>query len=127
MKSSAGRPFQRALEQTKLHPDAELIHLLFETRSRQLAGELNAQQASAYLSGLVIGQDVAGAVRLFRQDIGKVAQLTLIGSPKLNDLYAAALEMRGLAVKRVDGAQASLAGLAALYESLKQMRVAHAS
>src|SRR5262249_19578742 len=35
-----GSEFARALEQTKMYPDAELIHLLFEVRSRQLKGEL---------------------------------------------------------------------------------------
>jgi 2-dehydro-3-deoxygalactonokinase len=125
---SFSRPaFESALEQTKLHPDAELIHLLFEVRSRQLSKELKPRDAASYLSGLVIGQDVAGAVRLFRNELAHVKRTTLIGTPALCELYAAPLEMRGLATKSLDGDAASLAGLAALYQALFHTGLAHAS
>ncbi len=67
-----GPAFADALEQTRMRPDAELIHLLFGTRSRQLMGELKNKDAGAYLSGLVIGQDIAGAVRVFRQELSEL-------------------------------------------------------
>ena len=107
--------FDRALEQTTLHPDAELIHLLFQVRSRQLAGELKAHDAAGFLSGLVIGQDVAGAARLYRNELADAQSVTIIGSAGLSDLYAAALTRRGLRVNRLDGNEASLAGLTALH------------
>jgi len=113
-----GPEFSRALEQTKLYPDAELIHLLFEVRSRQLKGELRRSDAAAYLSGLIIGQDVSGAKRFFRRDLEEAGNVVVIGSPKLTELYAQALRTRDLPVTRIDGEVASLAGLTMLHDAL---------
>lgn len=118
--------FDRALEQTTLHPDAELIHLLFQVRSRQLSGELKPRDAAGFLSGLVIGQDVAGAMRLYRNELADAHGVTIIGSTDLSDLYAAALARRDIRVTRLDGNKASLAGLAALHTAHLQ-GLAHAS
>jgi 2-dehydro-3-deoxygalactonokinase len=118
--------FDRALEQTALHPDAELIHLLFQVRSRQVAGELKPRDATAFLSGLVIGQDVAGAVRLYRNELAGARGVVIIGSTDLSDLYAAALARRDIRVARLDGNAASLAGLAELHTAHLQ-GLAHAS
>jgi 2-dehydro-3-deoxygalactonokinase len=123
----ASAAFARALEQTRLHPDAELVHLLFETRSRQLAGELRARDAASYLSGLIVGQDVAGVVRLFKDDLAGAARVTVIGAPDLRALYATALESRRIAVRQLDGADAAVAGLATLYRTLFSTGLAHAS
>jgi 2-dehydro-3-deoxygalactonokinase len=126
--SSISKPaFGRALEQTKLHPDAELIHLLFEVRSRQLSGELKARDAASYLSGLVVGRDVAGAIRLFRSELAHAAEIVVIGSADLCELYSAALALHGHAAKTLDGDAASLAGLAALHDALFRAGLAHAS
>ncbi|HWA91045.1 MAG TPA: 2-dehydro-3-deoxygalactonokinase [Rhizomicrobium sp.] len=113
-----GAEFARALEQTKMYPDAELIHLLFEVRSRQLKGELKKRDASAYLSGLIIGQDVSGAKRFFRADLEQAQNVVVIGSDKLTDLYVQALKTRDLPATRIGGEAASLAGLKALYDTL---------
>ncbi len=113
-----GPEFAHALEQTKMYPDAELIHLLFEVRSRQLKGELKRKDAAAYLSGLIIGQDVSGAKRFFRQDLAEAGNVVVIGSPKLTELYAQALKTRDLPVTRIDGEAASLAGLKVLHDVL---------
>jgi 2-dehydro-3-deoxygalactonokinase len=121
-----GPAFVDALEQTKLHPDAELIHLLFGTRSRQLMGELKNRDAGAYLSGLVIGQDVAGAVRLFRPELAASRHVVVVGTPRLSDLYGSALKMRDIGVTKVDGAEASLAGLTSLHGALFGKGLGHA-
>jgi len=52
-----GPEFSRAFEQTKLYPDAELIHLLFEVRSRQLKGE-QGKTRETFVQVILIG-DVA--------------------------------------------------------------------
>jgi 2-dehydro-3-deoxygalactonokinase len=122
-----GPAFVDALEQTKLHPDAELIHLLFGVRSRQLMGELKNKDAAAYLSGLVIGQDVAGAARLFRNELSHSKHVVVIGAPDLSELYATALKSRGIDVTKIDGAGASLAGLTALHDSLAGKGFGHAA
>jgi 2-dehydro-3-deoxygalactonokinase len=125
--ATLSRPaFDRALEQTALHPDAELIHLLFQVRSRQLAGELNPRDATAFLSGLVIGQDVAGAMRLYRDALVEAHGVAIVGSTDLSDLYAAALARRDIRVTRLEGNAASLAGLAELHTAHLQ-GLAHAS
>ncbi|MDB5457625.1 MAG: 2-dehydro-3-deoxygalactonokinase [Caulobacter sp.] len=89
---------------------ASLPHLLFETRSRQLLDGLPAADAMGFLSGLLIGADVAGAAAWF----GDAAKVVLIGDPALTDLYAKALAARGVAALPLDGEAAVLAGLLAL-------------
>lgn len=113
-----GPEFARALDQTKMYPDAELIHLLFEVRSRQLKGELKKRDAADYLSGLIIGQDVSGAKRFFRADLEQAHNVVVIGSPKLTELYVRALKTRDLPATRIDGEAASLAGLKVLHDAL---------
>ncbi len=113
-----GAEFARALDQTKMFPEAELIHLLFEVRSRQLKGDLKQKDAADYLSGLIIGQDVSGAKRFFRDDLSKARQVLVIGSHKLSDLYVRALKSRDMPVTRLDGESASLAGLKVLYDEI---------
>jgi len=91
-----------------------LLNLLFSTRSRQLAGEIAKEQAASYLSGLIIGDDVAGALRLFApQD-----PVTLVCAPDLAALYAAALSQHGLNSTRVSGDDAALAGLVFVHQAL---------
>jgi 2-dehydro-3-deoxygalactonokinase len=107
--------FARALDQTRMFPDAELVHLLFEVRSRQLRGELKREDAAAYLSGLIIGRDVSGAKRLFQAELADISQVVVIGAPKLSALYAQALEVHDLISRRIDGETASLEGLKTLY------------
>lgn len=113
-----GDAFMRALNQTRHFPDAELSHLLFEVRSRQLRGELKREDAVAYLSGLIIGQDVSGAKRLFAENLAGAGGVVVIGTSELGGLYAQALGAHDLAARRMDGEAASLAGLKALYDML---------
>lgn len=127
VETADGAEFNRALEQVRLHPDAELIHLLFGTRSRQLTGELKAKDAASYLSGLIIGRDVAGALRLFKSDLAQAKAITVVATPDLSALYASALKSRNVAVNTVDGHAASLAGLTALFESLSGAGLARAN
>src|SRR5262249_35916190 len=47
---------------------ADLLHLLFSARSRVVTGELSKEDAASYLSGLVLGKDVATALALFEVD-----------------------------------------------------------
>jgi 2-dehydro-3-deoxygalactonokinase len=93
---------------------AGLLHLLFSTRSRQLAGEIAQEDAASYLSGLVIGTDVAASVRLFAPD----GPVTLIGAPDLAALYAQALEQHAIGSDSVSGDDAALSGLAFVHQAL---------
>jgi len=114
-----GPAFKRALEKTRLYPDGELIHLLFEVRSGQLSGEIRQRDAADYLSGLIIGQDVSGAKRFFRSALEDAQCVVIISTPKLGELYSEALRTRDVSIQRIDGDAASLAGLNALHGVLE--------
>ncbi|MEP6885980.1 MAG: 2-dehydro-3-deoxygalactonokinase [Gammaproteobacteria bacterium] len=104
-------------------PQAQLLHRLFECRSRQLSGELAPQSADAYLSGLLIASDVHGAMSLLSESIAAAVQL--IGAPQLMQLYAAALGSHGCEAIQMDGAEAALAGLTYVQRRLSQTAVVH--
>jgi 2-dehydro-3-deoxygalactonokinase len=104
--------FNRAVGHLQQHAAASLLQLIFECRSRQLAGELSSTNAAAYLSGLLIGEDVFGALRLHAAPTPPIA---IIGTPQLTQLYAAVCATRGIQAQQIDGAQASLAGLTVFY------------
>jgi 2-dehydro-3-deoxygalactonokinase len=104
-------------------PHAELLHRLFECRSRQLSGELTAPAAASYLSGLLVASDVHGALRVLSSSIA--APVHVIGSTRLTQLYATALGLHGCDASAVDGAAASLAGLTHVHGRLSQQVAAH--
>jgi 2-dehydro-3-deoxygalactonokinase len=111
--------FKEGLAHFGKFPDAQLLHRLFECRSRQLSGELGAQTTDAYVSGLLIASDVLGALRLLSDSI-TARSVVLIGSPELTQLYAIALAAHGYGASEVNGAEASLAGLAHVHRQLSQ-------
>ncbi len=104
-------------------PHAQLLHRLFECRSRQLGGEITAAAAEAYLSGLLIASDVHGALRLLSDSIA--APVVLVGAPPLTRLYASALGANGCEALEMDGDQASLAGLTYVQQRLSQTVIVH--
>jgi 2-dehydro-3-deoxygalactonokinase len=111
--------FKEALAYFGKFPQAQLLHRLFECRSRRLSGELAAQTTDAYMSGLLIASDVLGALRLLWDSIG-ARSVVLIGSPELTRLYAIALAAEGCEASEINGAQASLAGLVHVRQRLSQ-------
>jgi len=98
-------------------PEVQILHRLFECRSRTLSGELPAAAAAAYLSGLLIASDVYGARRALSSTFVPDT-VVLVGAPQLTQLYASACAALGLQSDQVDGATASLAGLTAIYHRL---------
>ena len=111
--------FQRAMQHAMQYPAASLQQLLFECRSRQLDGTLLAEDAAAFLSGLLITTDVMSAVRVFSELIPPTTGITFIGTAQLTQRYAAVCDVHGIRTTQVDGASASLAGLTAIYTELK--------
>jgi len=104
------RDFERGLAESARHPEASLLHRLFQSRSLRLDKQLSAEGAASWMSGLLIGTDVRGALSLFSQhDAG--APVYVIGAPKLNESYAQALTRSGRTSIQIDGAKAALAGL----------------
>ena len=85
---------------------------LFSARSRVVGGGAPATETASYLSGLLIGAEIASAPALLGvQTDGPVA---LIGEPTLCDWYLQAFAHRGLAAMAYDGGAAALCGLTAL-------------
>jgi 2-dehydro-3-deoxygalactonokinase len=115
--------FTNGLERFNEFPQAELLHRLFECRSRQLSGEFSLPTAAGYLSGLLVASDVQGALRALAEALtGR--SVYLIGAPELTRRYAAALGSHGYDGYAVDGATASRAGLAQVHRRLSQQVVA---
>jgi 2-dehydro-3-deoxygalactonokinase len=102
--------FALGLQRIAERGPALLPHLLFETRSRQLINALPAADAVGFLSGLLIGADVAAA----RQWFGPLGTVVLIGAPALNTFYGQAIAGQGGTTTAIDGDSAVLAGLATL-------------
>lgn len=85
-----------------------LSTLLFRTRAASLLSERGPDWCSGYLSGLLVGAEVAGHRRWFGE-----APLPLIGSTRLCRLYGAAVARTGGQTETIDATEATVAGLVA--------------
>jgi 2-dehydro-3-deoxygalactonokinase len=85
---------------------------LFTARARVVGMAAPPESTSGYLSGLLIGADVAATPGLLEASAD--GGVVLIGDPKLCGLYARALERRGMRPMSFDGEAAAVAGLWAL-------------
>jgi 2-dehydro-3-deoxygalactonokinase len=73
-----------------------LLNRLFSARSRALTGDLPEDAVRSYLSGLLIGDELASAVP------AAPTEVHLLGAPTLAALYEAALAKLGHSVVRLD-------------------------
>jgi len=113
--------FERGLAESAKHADASLLHRLFQSRSLRLDKQLTPEGAASWMSGLLIGTDVGGALPLFSgHDAG--APVYVIGSPQLTESYAMALTRRGRQAIQIDGTRAALAGLGYVYREQERQR-----
>jgi 2-dehydro-3-deoxygalactonokinase len=88
-----------------------LLSRLYTARSRVAGGGALPDSTGSYLSGLLIGAEVAATPRLLGLD---GAPVVLLGDKPACDRYAAALARRGVATEQADGEAAVLAGLVAI-------------
>lgn len=88
---------------------ADLLGALFETRSAQLLAGRSAGWAHGFLSGLLIGGEIAAPPGADRQ-----AGVEIVGDPKLAARYETALTHAGIAACPRDPDRCVLAGLALL-------------
>lgn len=86
---------------------------LFSARSRIVGGGANPVGARSYLSGLLIGAEVAAAPGLIGLEDGW--PVALIGDERLCALYARALALGGRRTSLYSGDEAVLAGLSAIH------------
>jgi 2-dehydro-3-deoxygalactonokinase len=88
-----------------------LLNRLYTVRSRVAGGGASPDSTGSYLSGLLIGAEVAATPRLLGQE-GEL--VVLLGDTAACSRYATALNRRGVATAAADGEAAALAGLAAI-------------
>jgi 2-dehydro-3-deoxygalactonokinase len=77
---------------TAMADPAGLLHSLFSVRSLGLFNEISGDALSSYLSGIVIGTEVAHALQTRKKDAGYM----ILASPKIGSRYAKALEVAGV-------------------------------
>jgi 2-dehydro-3-deoxygalactonokinase len=118
--------FEQGLAQSNQFPQAQLLHRLFECRARRLDGELSGQASAAFLSGLLIGSDIVGALQLLAGTSG-ARSVHLIGAVELTRLYAIGLATHEYTTTCLDGVAASVAGLSQLHGKLIRRQVADAA
>jgi 2-dehydro-3-deoxygalactonokinase len=99
-------PFREGLS-TALAAPAALTASLFRLRASQLLGFAQRADGAAWLSGLLIGTELADTARRYEPR----QSLRLIGTGALGRLYEAALTGQGLDVRVIDAEQASRLGL----------------
>lgn len=80
-----------------------LSSALFEARAVQLLDGRSAGWARGFVSGRLIGAEVA--------EMASAGQLTLIGDPDLAARYSEALERSGVEARHMDGEACAIAGL----------------
>ena len=104
---AAGEPFRegvrRGLERPVLTAD------LFSVRARVLLGSLSREDASDFVSGLLIGLDIAVGIGLAGE-----GELIIMGRPDLARLYEVAAAEAGRQSRSVEGADAFIAGALAI-------------
>lgn len=91
-----------------------LLHVVFSARSRSLLDPAAADNATSYLSGLLVGTDVRCASEIMKATDSVVE---LIGAPTLCDRYAMALEQIGSRNSMWDGDGMALAGFFEIAEA----------
>ena len=69
---------------------------------------MNSNLLAPYLSGLLTGDEINGALAQF----GRPASVTILAAPERAGLYAHALERHGIETKTKNTRQALIAGLA---------------
>jgi len=105
---SDGPPFDAGVR--RAGDPGGLLHHIFGARAQVLAGRLAETDAAAYLSGILIGHEVASAMATHRG-----AVVHVIGAPDLTALYARAIAVYGGYPERHDG-EAAARGLALVAE-----------
>ncbi len=91
-----------------------LLNTAFSVRVKTLFKELTPEHAASYLSGIVIGEELAA------MQVQPGVELVVIGSQQLTERYQIALEHLGANVRTL-GSQAAWAGLYQVYQALTRL------
>jgi 2-dehydro-3-deoxygalactonokinase len=85
-----------------------LLHLLFSARASVVSGKMNSNLLAPYLSGLLTGDEINGALAQF----GRPSSVTILAEQGRADLYLHALKRHGIEAEFKEPQQALIAGLA---------------
>ncbi|MCL2913718.1 2-dehydro-3-deoxygalactonokinase [Shewanella corallii] len=110
--------FQRGAKLTLESENGQFVHGLFSVRTLQVLGRLKPEEASSYLSGLLIGSDIRAALMAQEWRLDELASITLIGSPPLCGLFETTMKMKQLTPGCVDDKQTCLSGFSAIYRAV---------
>jgi 2-dehydro-3-deoxygalactonokinase len=90
-----GDGFERGVRAGLVERDGSggLLHVLFGARTLGLFNDLAGDQIAPYLSGLLLGTEIAGARAMFAPG---TRPITVIGSPSLAGPFTLALKLAGL-------------------------------
>ena len=105
--------FDRGFDAGFTKPDQTLAHL-FAVRARGLLSGDTAAQSRSYLSGLLIGNEVANMRSMITD-----RDIAIIGCGTLADLYKQALTPIGKSVTCADNDTCTLRGLTAAYHAIR--------
>ena len=106
-----GASFRAGLDRGGRAPD--LLTALFEARAAVLLGDRVAEETASYVSGLLIGADVASQV----SEAG--GEVLLLASGDLAELYTTAITRFGRVARLLDSTRAFSAGIHAVWEELQ--------
>jgi 2-dehydro-3-deoxygalactonokinase len=110
----SSQAFRAGLERGSDSPD--VLAQLFEVRASHVLGKLDRTQVSEFLSGLLIGAEVAS---MTRDDSGKQA-ITLVASRSLAERYQQAFALLGRTVQTVSGDIAFQAGIRSIAHAVEK-------
>jgi 2-dehydro-3-deoxygalactonokinase len=88
-----------------------LLVELFQTRTAQLLGQRSGDWAQSYLSGLLIGSEIATLSTLYSTSAG----VYIVGEPQLATLYERTLAQRNVRATMMEGDACVIAGLRTLH------------
>jgi 2-dehydro-3-deoxygalactonokinase len=74
---------------------AGVLSTIFSTRALGLTGELPSTSQADYLSGLLIGHEIAALAQMLREQ-GELPRIVLCGDPALCQRYILAMQHYGL-------------------------------
>jgi 2-dehydro-3-deoxygalactonokinase len=112
--------FDRGLAEAARHPEVPVLHKIFQARSLRLDRQLSAEGAASWMSGLLVGADVAGALPLFADEAKST--VCIVGTTHLAAAYATALKRAGRDSVTIDGETAAFAGLGYLFRELDRRK-----
>lgn len=97
---------------------AQLIHLLFSTRSKQILNDMASKDAPSYLSGLLIAADILGALTFVNPSLDKSLAINIVADGPLSNYYRIAIEHFGFPAIIFDSANISVSGYGSIFSKL---------